>query len=154
MTKQDAIACGTTLPVPPPVRIGGWLIIPAIGMVLAPVRGLTTIATALIATALEHVEIGPTFVLVIAQFPIVLYLAVMFFQRRAVVPNFIIGALGFFAFNAIFEFLDWGSARDLPRVLAASVNAAIWIPYFIISKRVKQTFVRPGWWLVPVNKKV
>lgn len=153
--SQACPGCGTTFVVPP-LHISGWLVLPAIGMIAGPFRKLSDIG--LLMAWFDYAPNDSMFdlaiVLAIAELLAMIYLAVMFFQKRAVVPNFIIAFLGYAVFSNVFGLIDPESYSDLPRFLASFINAAIWIPYFIVSKRVKRTFVRPGWWLVPVTKKV
>jgi hypothetical protein len=150
-------------------RIGGWLIICAIGLTLYPVqaafslfsevmpavssenwRRLTTPGSVsyhpLWAPLLIMELIGNGCFLILST-----VLVVFFFKRRKFVPKL---AMMFLASNFIFVSLDgyytqvilattdpanMGPVINFVRTLVASM---IWIAYFLFSKRVKRTFTR------------
>jgi hypothetical protein len=149
-------------------KIGGWLIIVAIGLILAPLRLLVVLFHDLLpalstdawsrlttpGTEAYHPLWAPLFLFeiigncVFILFPIII--AVFFFQKRRFVPQLIIVLL---LANLVFVAIDYfvsdlipfvaaqediGSLVELIRVLIA---CAIWVPYFLVSKRVKGTFV-------------
>lgn len=147
--------------------IRGWLILPAIGVVVHPLRvmyetfadvsmyaadtwaGLTTIGNAayhpLWAPVLLY-ELGANLAIVVFA----LLLLVMFFQKRRLVPLLYLGVVGgsvtihavdlaltssIPAAAAEIAAKDW---RELGRGIAV---VAIWGSYFLVSRRVKATFV-------------
>jgi hypothetical protein len=149
-------------------KIGGWLIIVAIGLILAPIRLLVVLFKDLLpvlsteawsrlttpGTEAYHPLWAPLLLFEIIGnclfilFPIII--AFFFFQRRRFVPTLIIVLL---LANLVFVTIDYfaadlipfvaaqgdtGSLAELIRVLVAS---AIWVPYLLVSKRVKATFV-------------
>ncbi len=149
-------------------KIGGWLILVAIGLIFTPIRLLVVIVKDLLpvlsgdtwsrlttpGTESYHVLWAPLLIFEIVGnclfvlFPIIV--AIFFFQKRTFVPrliivllltNLIFVTIDYFAADLI-PFIakqeDMGSLIELLRVFIASL---IWVPYFLISKRVKGTFV-------------
>lgn len=152
-------------------KIGGWLILLAIGVVLTPFRigialvsifknvsapgvwaAITTPGTEAYHPLWQPViasEISINIILIIAS----IVLAVFFFMRKKFVPTFFIIYL---IFNAVFVCLDFFISDMIPAVQAQQANDTetirtliqsivvcfIWVPYFIVSKRVKKTFVK------------
>lgn len=146
----------------------GWLILVAIGVIIAPIRLLSVElpmyneilndgSWELLTSAdseLYHplwapvliTEITFSFVLLLAS----LYLVVLFFSKHYLFPLVFIAItlamLVFIPFDAWLvsqvlpeeSFLNGQTVRDLLRTL---ISAAIWIPYMLVSKRVKATFV-------------
>jgi hypothetical protein len=148
-------------------KIGGWLILFTIGLILFPIRAiiylfaevlptfsedtwarLTTAAGDLYHPIWAPMLIGELIgnVVLIACAGI---LIVCLFQRRRFVPRL---AILFLALNLFFVGIDFYLARFLPipavrdisqgyfDLVRSSTAAFIWIPYFIFSKRVKATF--------------
>jgi hypothetical protein len=149
-------------------KIDGWLILFAIGIVLYPARILVALFTELFPILSQVNWSGPTppgdpgnhplwsylilaeFVGNICFFLFSICLLVLFFQRKQIVISL---AMIFLISNLLFVGLDFfvvhfylsqtdsihpNSALNLVRTVAAS---AVWIPYFLLSKRVKRTFV-------------
>ena len=149
-------------------KIGGWLILFAIGIVLYPARILIALFTELF-PAFSHANWSvlttpgsqgyhplwtPLLIVELAGnicfFFFSICLVVFFFQRRQIVIRL---AMLFLLSNLLFVGLDFfvthsylintgsispNSALNLVRTVVAS---AIWIPYFLLSKRAKKTFV-------------
>ena len=148
-----------------PEGIGGWLILPVIGLVLTPLRGLLQLGdysglgemfpllsggqkTFLVA------EIGLNLVLVIIA-PVVLL--ILLFNRKLTFPRlyaiwgivslvFLIGDL--IVAKAVFpeafgeggvELLDDDTVREIIR---AFVLVLIWVPYMLLSRRARNTFTQ------------
>lgn len=147
--------------------LGGWLILVGIGVVLSPLRiafemfglyvgvfqdgvwaSLTTpgsgnyiplIGPLIIGEAMVNVILGCVWVCI----------AYLFFSKKRVFPKWYIGVM---AFTVGFILVDAAVVkailpqepmfdRDTARELARSLIAAcIWIPYMLVSKRVKATF--------------
>ena len=143
-----------------PRRIGGWLIIPAIGLIVSPFMNLAVIREnfdGFQSSVLDDVvAVYPGFhdlfvfdtAVGLITFGLLIYIAIVFFLRRAYVPRLIISYFCFHLIAAvvsaawyasIFGELDPLITQELAR---AAVSAALWIPYFLVSKRVKETFVR------------
>jgi hypothetical protein len=150
-------------------RIGGWLILFAIGLVIYPVGAVFSLVTQILPafssatwtgsahTAAPHYHLlwKPLLIFELAGNLIlalcVLWLLVLFFQRRRVARRL---AILFLVFNLLYVGVDtlwawilseggqslaFATLRDTVRTAVACM---IWIPYFIFSKRVKETFVR------------
>lgn len=150
-------------------RIGGWLILVAFGVVLSPIRmaaqffqlyfalfsngswaALTTPGSEAynaLWMPLLLLEMGVNAGLFIFSLVIVF----LFFSRKRLFPRFyIIGLM----FSLAFQLLDaWAFSAvltDEPMfdpdtvngLLQLLVGAAIWVPYMLVSKRVRATFVR------------
>lgn len=151
----------TTLDANPPVHtpeklvgIAGWLVFPAIGAALAPfVIAFQTFQTASAFQYLGQVNgaMGAFIVLeVIANvglLALACYLAYVFFKRKRNAPKVYIT---FLAVSLVLQVVDLaiasgvfhltpdaGDSKALGRSL---MGAIVWIPYMLISKRVKATF--------------
>ena len=149
-------------------KIGGWLILCAVWLVLYPVQTLVSLITELIPAVtpenwsmltspaspgyhsfwapLEVAElVGNVFFFVFA-----VCLVVFFFQQKKYVPTlaivfliayiFFVGVDFFVTYFVIFRgsSIKMDAIINLVRSLAAGL---IWIPYFIFSRRVRRTFV-------------
>lgn len=127
--------------------IGGWLILPAIGLVLTPLVNLGVI----FALDIPALNVGRYQNLI--SFEIIMNLVIgaaavclciLFFKKKAILPRCMVYYLvGNFLLNLLDYFLAQGEGlspdpSDLGRSIIA---AAIWIPYFLNSRRVKATFV-------------
>lgn len=151
-----------------PRGIGGWLILPALALIITPIRMgfefvrdflpvLDSDAWALLATpgsALYHPLWAPlvVFELIanVVMFSFTLWLLVLFFRESKRVPVlYILWLLLLAAVQVIDQLLvqqmpflasqlNEDALVDIARAL---VGAAIWIPYFLKSVRVKNTFV-------------
>lgn len=153
-----------------PRGLGGWLILPAIGLFVLPIRltimlindflpifqrGYWEALTTPGSEAYHHLwaplvifEIaGNTFFII---FDIILIF--LFFTKSYRFPVLFIA---FLVLNLFFVVSDFFFADLIPAVAAESdrefvrdlagsiIGAIIWIPYFLVSKRVKNTFVKP-----------
>lgn len=148
-------------------KIGGWLILYAIGLVLYPLQTLFSLVTKLLPAVFSEnwaALTSPTnpgyntlwAPLVIAElvgsigfFLASIFIIIFFFQRRHGVPKLVIF---FLTANLIFVGADYFIIHFfLIRTNSINVDAtinfvrtmvagAIWIPYFMFSRRVKKTF--------------
>jgi hypothetical protein len=171
MTIQES--AGPAVPSPPafpetgPRGIGGWLILPIIGFIgtialtavnLAQVviswDGLVAIFSATGALAEAKFPVAGSFVaglLVIASAAYCLYL--IFTKKRAIVKfatahYLILAAAGLFEWwgTGVLERAIPSLAHDPTAVrdgIRGVVIACVWIPYFNVSRRVRNTFVNP-----------
>ena len=151
--------CRALVGMPPkPLPIGGWLILTSIGLVLSPITHVRSLYQTLeFFRASSLSSLGSGLVLFdmfysVAFLALSLWTAVRFFGKRTDAPKLVIAI---FAAGVAQMFMELGfenilagevlwSASNTPGELVGTVGrAAIWIPYFRMSKRVKQTFVRP-----------
>lgn len=155
-------------PASQPRGIGGWLILPALALIITPIRMgfefvrdflpvLDSDAWALLATpasSLYHPLWAPLVVFEltanVVMFSFTLWLLVLFFRESKRVPMLYILWLSLLAAVQVIDQLlvqqmpflasqlNEDASVDIARAL---VGAAIWIPYFLKSVRVKNTFV-------------
>lgn len=151
--------------------IGGWLILPMIGLVITPVRlgfMLITMHLQIFLSGAWNVLTTPgSEVYHPLWAPLLLFeifantvlmswavaLLILLFTRSPSFPRWIIL---FYAVSLVIVTLDLMGSRFIPMVaeqndpsgmrelFRAAVAAAIWIPYFIKSERVKNTFIQPS----------
>lgn len=152
-----------------PQEIGGFLILPMLGLIFTPLRQLFALVTTMLPiftsdswealtskdSSLYHVLWGPLITmevlgtLVFTVFPILLL--ILFFKKKYNFPKLMII---FYLSNTIFVLLDHFISQTIPLVASLEVDpetiknlvsslsaSAIWVPYFFLSKRVKETFV-------------
>ncbi len=159
---------------PPPLvdshlrGIGGWLILPAISLVIRPFTLLYTFGST--ANAYFNAQVWDTFsspgsptyqpgtitllVFELAGNVSVLALgviaAVFFFRTKRQAPKLVIALLlAMVALHAIDALGGWliGNTKDPSAIgtymeaIRASLQALLWVPYFLVSRRVKATFV-------------
>lgn len=151
-----------------PRGIGGWLILPTIGLVLSPLRMGFQFFTDLLpvfasdtwrqlndASRAGHQPMLPTLIVAelvanVAMFAFTLVLIWLFFRKSRRTPRlFVIWLILLLVVQVVDTTLisslglpiDKDSVRDIVRSLVAT---AIWVPYFLVSKRVRNTFVEPG----------
>lgn len=150
-------------------RIGGWLVLVAIGLIASPFRlGYSLLVELLPALDAEtwgyltdpsspvyHVLWKPLIILELVGNALFLIFAVVllyyFFSRKKELPRLIII---FYAANLLFILLDFYLASQIPMVAEIDnndtyreigrsvVSCAIWTPYFLLSERVKGTFIK------------
>jgi len=175
---EDADGDAVKAPAPQPSRaiadgpqgLGGWLILPAIGLFGAPVLWLYFLFADYIPLlqdggwevlttpgydvyhplwgALLVVELAGTILLTAFD----LFLLVLFFRRSPAFPRlYIVSLLAYLAWTVLEVILavqipaivELGYADLIRDIVQATIVCAIWIPYFLRSRRVKNTF-RPG----------
>ena len=139
-----------------PSGIGGWLILPAIGIVVAPIQFAMNVLDYF--PKFELLQPG-TLVHTMTMFEILAWIgfailatttAVQFFTRKKNAPKlyralllgqllFVVGA--YWAAAILFDapMFDVDAGIAIVMLLAACL---IWIPYFLYSVRVRNTFVR------------
>jgi tetratricopeptide (TPR) repeat protein len=163
-----------------PSGLGGWLILPIIGLIVTlgwsawrlvhdiiPMfgseawAGLTTPGAAAYHYMWQPWILFDTFALIVLVLG-PLALLTLIFRRRRCAPRWVIGAYSFFIAAqlidsgiALLVMPPWLRSAGAPGsgdsvtatairgLLQAAVLAAIWIPYFLGSRRVKNTFVEP-----------
>jgi hypothetical protein len=147
--------------------IGGWLIIPLIGLLITPIRIFASVYKELLAifpedywdvvtnpaNALYHPLWAPLIIMeLVGNAVLILFalaLLVFFFNQSRRFPRLMIA---FLLINLLFVATDFFFAELIPSIAEqnnpaaareltiAALGALIWIPYFWVSKRVRQTF--------------
>ncbi len=136
-----------------PKDIGGWLVLPAIGLVLGPIISVVSLIAAMaLFSDVEASGYGGIYQLeLLVQLGLLaflIYAAMRFFGKKSNAPSTIItlliaslvasAGLLVIELSAGAEEFAIESGKQLVRDV---IWAAIWIPYFRVSKRVKATFV-------------
>ena len=150
-------------------KIGGWLLLCAVGLVVYPVQSLYSLVTELIPalfsdnwaalTTPDNPGYHSLWVpLVIAEvagsivfFMLSIAIVILFFRRHHWVPKLVIF---FMAANIVFVGADYFiinfflirsnsvNVDTTVNFVRTVVAGAIWIPYFMFSKRVEKTFTK------------
>jgi hypothetical protein len=148
------------------VGIAGWLILVALGLIASLVRVVINFVSTWSVYSVEswaavttlgnetyHVLWGPylcwALLANIALLILLILMIVLFFRRRRIFPRVYIGYL---VFAAIVTVIDVIAAQTLPMADVKSdavrdlvqvvIACGIWIPYMLVSRRVRFTFVR------------
>jgi hypothetical protein len=133
--------------------IGGWLILPIIGLSVSILGSIIAIFAVVILmlgfeefldsyTSLLQFEAAVNVLIGIGSIVALILLC----MKKKILPGFMIGlillTLVFVLFDAI---LAYSNGMDISSMIFGIVRsflvAAIWIPYFLVSKRVKNTFI-------------
>jgi len=150
-------------------KIGGWLILFAFGLVLYPLQTLFLLITDLFPAVFSdnwaalrspanpgyHSLWAPLVIFELVGSSVFFLYSILtiawFFQRRRRVPGLVIF---FLVANIVFVSTDYlvinlflirGNSMNVDTTInfvRTAVAGAIWIPYFMFSRRVKQTFIR------------
>jgi len=147
--------CAEREPASTETGLGGWLILPAIHLVISPIQLVMVIVQDLSALAQRTPVMVPVTVELVIQLlhlAFCLFAAMQFFRRKKSAPMTMVG---FYALNIITAFISaalgaWvlselhttnpqdTTAVDIGR---AVISSTIWIAYFTSSTRVRSTFV-------------
>jgi len=118
--------------------IGGWLIFPIIGLFISiPILLYDLLSTNVLYEfsfyigLLSFLDIILLVLVVVALFSI--------FNRKKYAPQIMIS---FYIANIMIQLVIAFLIQDGGGLLYPIIGGAIWIPYFIVSKRVKNTFVK------------
>ncbi len=152
-----------------PKGLGGWLVLIGIGIVFSPIYLLFTAipmflpiftdGTWELITTVGSEIYNPTLAIIIigeisynvSILLMSLYLIYLYFTKHYLFPKIYIVCLAIQILFTVFdswlvasvlenvEAFDFDTLSDLMRMIGAAV---IWIPYMLVSKRVKATFVR------------
>ena len=148
--------------------IGGWLILVAVGLIISPILsliGIISLSDLLFANnaagtlsqagteidPLMQKPMGTIFLgYFILSFIIDIVLLYLFFTKKRAFPKVMIVVLlvsllypfAEYALYSYFSVMDEEAHTQLGKdIIRALIYCAIWIPYFLKSERVKQTFV-------------
>jgi hypothetical protein len=152
-----------------PVGIGGWLLLPALGLIASPLLMAFGFYRDLLPALMPDVWNsltdprsaaynslwGPLIVyevlINVALFVFTVWLLWQFFSKSQRAPKLFVIWLAAIAGTQIIDYLLSSQipmvadkavdAADVKGLVRSIVNAAIWIPYFIRSERVKNTFI-------------
>jgi hypothetical protein len=140
-----------------PSGIGGWLILPAFGLVAGPIVLLIElmVVAQLVLPEIEPGSLEYTYILAnsvasgaLGAFAI--YVAFQFFARSRAAPRLVIalmalglvGGAGFLLLGSLLFKVAMFNSDTAPAFFVTAVQASVWIPYFYVSARVRNTFVR------------
>lgn len=133
--------------------ISGWLLLPAIGFVLGPVIGTISLIAALglyseVASAGYGGIYALELIVMVGLLGLTVYAAWLFFTKKREAPRVIIillfvsiAASGFLLLVELRSGAEVFAVESIKQLIRSSIAAAIWVPYFRSSKRVKATFV-------------
>jgi len=129
--------------------IRGWLILPAIGLILGGILGVISLVI-ILDTYQELSDLGYggfcSFLIFsqAALLGLTVYAVTQFFNKKKRTPNIMISLYGFnFLSLMLLTVLSPNEAfanEFGTSLVQQAIMAAIWIPYFMNSKRVKATF--------------
>jgi|LakMenEpi03Aug12_release.lakeMendotaPanAssembly.Ray.scaffolds.fasta_scaffold1375763_1 hypothetical protein len=151
-----------------PIGIGGFLILPIIGLVITPIKSLLIVLSIHIpiltkenwsrlttpGTEDYHPLWAPVLVgelglnIFFAIFAIIVL--ILLFKKNRYLPkliiifyisNLILMGIMFYIANLIPIVAQTPDPESVGEITRAIIGATIWVPYFLISKRVKNTFV-------------
>jgi Protein of unknown function (DUF2569) len=117
----------------PPGGIGGWLLVPAVYALLMPAASVSALTAIAVMPSLRGMVTHTSVVVVGAWAISTLVLAILFFRKKRMVPPLYVLALALQVVSATL------SDGNVPRALAV---ALVLVPYLLLSRRVRATFVR------------
>ena len=149
-------AAATDKPLDRPGEIAGWLVLPALGLIGALVLDTIELLKSLVSffksfgVDTPYATIGALFEMAIVGVLLAFEAAVaaFFFRKHRWGPRvYILFLLSRLALMALYMFIHQlepqPETADAPKELTrAVVGAMVWIPYFLVSRRVKLTFTR------------
>ena len=132
--------------------IGGWLLFPAVGLLVAIFSRMVKIFDDYSYIRIwinDHPLLGLILGLHIFVYFLIIYLTVQFFTKSRKTPKLMISYLIINALVFLFTVLLGSKMNYRPYnkdeyiyfAIAAVIAAVIWIPYYMKSQRVKNTFV-------------
>jgi hypothetical protein len=136
-----------------PAGIGGWLILPASGLILGPIMNAVAISQDVSLLGQADVVNRPDWRLVLvaeivldlAFLAFLLYAAVVFFQRKRSAPPLMIAlylsGVAVMGIDSAMLVSVLDLRPEFGAVARPVLTACIWVPYFLVSRRVKATFI-------------
>jgi len=136
------------------VGLRGWLIIPAIGFILGPTQSAIALFMAIgLYSVASEAGFGGIFSMELfvasALLLFTIYAAILFFGKKRNAPSIIIWLLitsivssAALLFIELIAGADTFAIQNGKLLILNIIGAAIWIPYFKVSERVKATFVK------------
>jgi transglutaminase-like putative cysteine protease len=139
--------------------IGGWLILVAFGLSLTPLRLFFSFITEdyllngqgwLSMWYLKNYKLFAYLLFVhiynVAYLLFSTLVVILFFQRRSSVPmlvtiQLVVSCIVLIVDNFIAREISPGTELDIKGMMQSVIGATIWVPYFHLSERVKETFV-------------
>lgn len=167
-TASPALADSEPTAQPSPIGIGGWLLLPALAMVVSPIRiaydfyqtfdpilkPSVWILLLRPGTPFHNPPLAALFTWEIianaALFVFTVWLAFLFFKKRKNVPKLyvywlllgcVLQIADLFFSSLVPIVASQNHASSFNELAKAAIGAAIWMPYFLRSKRVRNTFV-------------
>ena len=149
--------------------IGGWLILVAFILLRAPIAVTVTLFRSVFPLLQHDVWIALTskdsetyhpfwaplivseLIANIAFLGLAIFALILFFRRKRSFPKFVIALyLAHFAWELCLTLIsrwipgtaDEGDTSNLVDTIGLALGCAIWIPYFLVSKRVRATFIK------------
>ncbi len=130
--------------------IAGWLLIPAIGLILLPIRNLSIILFSINRLPSERTSDPRTWIIGAMELMMIVALATValffFKKRRITVPAIIVLMAAYIPFELIQVLIKSFQYSQITvymfrGLVEALVISGIFIPYFMKSHRVKNTFI-------------
>jgi len=153
-SDQDKLAKIDNKSIPKSVGIAGWLIIPGLGLVLAPIKSLVMFIIGIkmiqnfTPELLGDLRLWISGLIDITLIISTIVIAVLFFKKLRIAIKAIIGLLvATIVATVIQAFLNMSMFGEVDSdlfkpILQTLIFSSIWIPYFLKSKRVENTFVK------------
>jgi len=121
-----------------PEGIGGWLVLPLLGLVVSSIVFLFFSFSSLFFITEGEIDLY-FFMLYASMTFFLIYTTILFFQKKKELPKWIIFTLWYEVFFVIIvSYL----IEDYSGVIGGIVGSAIWTLYFLNSKRVQNTFTK------------
>ena len=135
------------------VGIRGWLFLPAIGFFLGPIISVVSIIAAFgLFSRVQSAGYGGVYalelVVEVGMFAFLIYCAIRFFGKKSNAPSAIIALfIASIGASVLLIIIELAAGAEIfatatgKQLIREVIGAAIWIPYFRNSRRVKATFV-------------